>query len=149
MKLKKLSEDFYDDNKGLVEALDLLDGEWIPDKTRGHGVVQIKFKELTFAIPLRSRIKHDASCLSVGEKGLDFTKALLITKPEYISEESYKIPSKELYQLRVRKHTIAQRFEKYVNRYIKAKKINNKKVLNLPVYKYTTLQNYNEILLSD
>lgn len=60
--IKKLTRDFYNENTHLVEALDSFNGNWQKGKTRGYGVVIIS--SLTFAIPLRSNIKHSAAHLS-------------------------------------------------------------------------------------
>lgn len=148
MKIKKLSHDFYNDHKDLLEALDLVKGEWKESKERGHGIVQIVFKGLVFAIPLRSVLKHDAGCHTVGTKGLDFSKALLITDPDkYITEQEFKIDGSELHILRTKEHSLKKNFGKYVSRYIKAKKKNDKNVLRSMKYRYTTLQNYDDILL--
>jgi len=63
----------------------------IENKTRGFGLFIININELTFAIPLRSNIKHKASFATkksyVGNslgKGFDYSKALLITKSSYV-----------------------------------------------------------------
>jgi protein AbiQ len=68
MQLKKLDLSFYYANTNLVEALDNVYGYWIEGKTRGYGVVIINFKNLTFAIPLRSHINHNAAYLTVNNE---------------------------------------------------------------------------------
>lgn len=149
MKLKKLDFSFYQENKHLKEALDLVEGEWTPNKQRGHGIVEIKFNNLVFAIPLRSWINHKSCCLTTATGGLDFSKALLIEKKEYISTEDFKIPSKEFLVLQKKEITIAKRFGKYVTRYIKARGNRDRNILLSPEYRYSTLQNYDEALLSE
>lgn len=102
MNLKKLNKSFYDDNSHLQEALDNFNGSWAQGKVRGYGVVVINFNGLTFAIPLRSNIRHSAAYITVRShstgvkgKGLDFSKALLITQTSYISHLPFKISSDE------------------------------------------------------
>ena len=90
MHLKKLDQSFYNENTHLVQVLDKdSNGNWDEKKTRGYGFIFIQIEAgLTFGIPLRSKIKHDASYITKREpdvndsrvkgKGLDFTNALLI-----------------------------------------------------------------------
>ncbi|MDC9615869.1 hypothetical protein PSI19_18740 [Xenorhabdus khoisanae] len=126
MKLRKLDQAFYDENSHLIQAIDNEDGKWIPGKTRGHGIIVININQLTFAIPLRTSIKHNAAYITqksnqkgIKGKGLDYSKALLI---------------------------ITKKFEKYVEKYIKAVKKKDKHVLNSLEYRFTTLQNYHNQL---
>lgn len=149
MDIKKLSPNFYSENRHLTQALDLEDGKWTSNKERGHGVVQIKFKDLIFAIPLRSNIPHKSACFTVSNKGLDFAKALLIEKKEQISNENFMIAQAEFLILQKKEITIAKRFEKYINRYVKAKKNRDMNILNRMEYRYSTLPNYDDILLVD
>ncbi|WP_099137062.1 hypothetical protein [Xenorhabdus budapestensis] len=64
MKLRKLDQTFYDENVYLIQALDNENGKWIPGKTCGHGIVVININKLTFAIPLRISIKHNAAYIT-------------------------------------------------------------------------------------
>ncbi|MBT0992612.1 hypothetical protein KJ035_26405, partial [Salmonella enterica subsp. enterica serovar Typhimurium] len=91
IQLRTLTDQFYADNKGLQEALDgSNDG-----KVRGYGIVVIDLNGLVFGIPLRSHLNHKFGFVSERsegvKKGLDYTKALLIKKEEYVSR-AYKIP---------------------------------------------------------
>ncbi|WP_260608175.1 hypothetical protein [Vibrio cholerae] len=63
MELKKLDQSFYVDNPKVEQDLDFDSqlGTWNSSKTRGHGIVKITINGLTFAIPVRSYIKHNAS----------------------------------------------------------------------------------------
>jgi protein AbiQ len=148
MQLKKLDLSFYEANTGLVEALDNVYGHWIAGKTRGYGVVIINLKNLTFAIPLRSNISHNAAYLTVNNtnkgirKGLDFSKALLIRDNRYISNERYKIPAEEHKKLQGKEHFIIGKFEKYVEKYINAVSKSDKNILHSQEYRFTTLKNY-------
>ncbi len=149
MKIKKLDHSFYLENTHLIQALDFT-GSWDAEKTRGYGVVLIKVTdELTFAIPLRSRIKHGASYITErsavqGErgKGLDFSKAVLIAKPSYVSSSNFKIPPTHHNRLKGKEKYITNSFQKYVHGYIKAVKAKDTNILSSTDYRYTTLQNY-------
>lgn len=149
MELKKLDQSFYTENTHLQEALDLIDGHWTNCKVRGHGIVCISINDLIFAIPLRSNIGHDGAYLTLRKsretpmnKGLDFSKALLITKQEYISNEVFKIPRQEHEKLKDKAHFITQSFEKYVERYIFAIQKSDRNILAGSGYRFTTLRNY-------
>ena len=98
MLLKKLDQSFYDENTHLKEVLDLKDGVWIEGKTRRYGIVLIELNELTFGVPVRSYIRHKASYITercsqpdILGKGLDYSKALLLAKPNYISSMLSKL----------------------------------------------------------
>ncbi|WP_028301839.1 type III toxin-antitoxin system TenpIN family toxin [Oceanospirillum beijerinckii] len=149
MQLKKLDASFYLDHTHLKEALDNREGSWEVGKTRGYGVVIISINDLTFAIPLRSNIRHSAAYITVRGsqngvkgKGLDFSKALLITDEKYISAELFKTPSAEHTRLMEKEHFVTQKFEKYVQKYIKAMARKDRNILNSPEFRYSTLINY-------
>ena len=65
MQLKKLNTSFYTGNPIVQNALDYyaLDSKWDTTKERGHGVVKITINDLTFAIPVRSHVTHNASLI--------------------------------------------------------------------------------------
>jgi len=151
--IKKLDNSFFIDNYHLYDVLDCYDGVWDRSKVRGYGIVVISFDALTFAIPLRSNINHGASyitvkCMSGNSKGkgLDFSKALLITKQSYISNISYKIPHKEHKKIKNKSFYIMAQFEKYVSKYISAIQNSNQFILNDIEYRFTTLSNYHNEL---
>lgn len=150
MLLRKLDPTFYTENAHLKEALDNHHGNWERGKTRGYGIAVITItKDLKFAIPLRTNIKHSASYITVKQnrhashgKGLDFSKALLIEQPSYVSSEVFKIPSEEFKILRSKSRFITLTFEKYVNRYVGAVNSNDNNILASEEYRFCTLINY-------
>lgn len=147
MDLKKLDKSFYPENTHLKQALDLIEGKWITGKSRGHGIVVISVKGLLFAIPLLSNILHSSSYPTQGKhgskhKGLDYSKALLLTKISYVSNEIFRIPNAEKNKLRNKNRVITQKFTQYVVKYIKAIETDNQRILNSLDYRFTTLQNY-------
>lgn len=141
MKLAKLHDDFFNENKGLVEVLDKnRQGEWDGEKTRGYGVVLISVADgLTFGIPLRSRITHSSCFRTVNDAGLDYSKAVLITNPAHVAD-AFKIPSDQYVKIVDREIFITQRFEKYVERYIFGVRKGDVNILR--GYRFSTLQNY-------
>ncbi len=110
MQVKKLDISFYAANTHLINALDLVNGQWFTGKARGYGIIILSINNHTFAVPLRSSIKHRASFPTVGQhgathKGMDFSKALLITQQSYISNDVFKIPPDEHSKIKVRRTT--------------------------------------------
>lgn len=148
MHLKKLDNSFYTDNAHLKEALDNYNGRWESGKVRGYGVVVISINNLTFAIPLRSNIRHSASYITLRNKssGLDFSKALLISDEKYISDIPFKIDYNQHKNLVNKEHYITQKFEHYVSRYIFAIKKEDENILSSSEYRYSTLVNYHQEL---
>ncbi|EHF5043414.1 TPA: hypothetical protein L8Q31_005053 [Klebsiella pneumoniae] len=158
MELKKLDESFYTDNPVVIQALDfnIVNNEWMSHdgKVRGHGVVQIDIDGLTFAIPVRSNIKHDASYIlevnrdenkdrRIKGMGLDYSKALLIRKTEHISNNIFVLRTKEAgRKLQGKEQHIQKQFNKYVMRYVKAVEKNDRRILNDEEYRFSTLVNY-------
>jgi len=143
IKLRTLTDQFYADNKGLQEALDSSnDG-----KVRGYGIVVIDLKGLMFGIPLRSHLNHKFGFVSQRSegttKGLDYTKALLIQKEEYVSR-SYKIPVDEFTYINDKKEKIQEEFKKFVTRYTEAHFKKDENILRN--YRYSTLKNYHKEL---
>lgn len=141
MELKKLEDLFYLENSHLLEVLDKdKAGSWTSDKTRGYGVVVCSYQDLRFGIPLRSRINHKFCFLTKDDKGLDFSKSVLLLKDEYISVKPFIIPADERNLLLSKSHFILGRFSHYVERYVFGWAKADKNILR--DYRYTTLVNY-------
>jgi protein AbiQ len=81
-----------------------------------------------------------------GNKGLDFSKALLITKDSYISAFPFKIPSNQHKNLLNKEYFISQKFQKYILKYVKAVHNKDKNILNSKEYRFTTLINFHDRL---
>ncbi|EJB8530826.1 hypothetical protein MW374_004766 [Vibrio parahaemolyticus] len=153
MELKKLSASFYDENPTVENALDYYsdDGLWDQTKIRGHGVVNITVNNLMFAIPVRSNVTHSASYIllkntqnrRIKGMGLDYSKALLIRKPEYVSDENFNLKVKDAGKKLVGKEKhVTDQFEKYVKKYIHAVTVKDQNILSDQEYVHTTLINY-------
>lgn len=148
--LKKLTEEFYNDNPNLIEALD---GGWSQSaKVRGYGIVVISINSLVFGIPLRSHIRHKHSFFTdttqeqstEGRKGLDFSKAILLSDSKYLDDSSFKVPVNEFDRIQDNHQHIVEKFTKYVEKYMKAVNKSDKYVLR--IYNYSTLKNYHSEL---
>ena len=157
MELKKLDCSFYADNPKVEQALDfdMESGAWLKSKVRRHGVVQISFSNLTFAIPVKSFIKHSASLIlqvdrtgnDVKGMGLDYSKALLIKKESHVSSSVFVLTSKSAGKKLVGKEGhVTSQFTKYVEKYISAIKKSDTRILNSREYRFTTLINYHKEL---
>ncbi len=78
-----------------------------------------------FAIPLRSDIKHPHALWTDKKNccGVDFSKAVVVLKPEYIdAKTSPHIRENEFEALRGKEYIIKQRMIKYILKYKEAKK---------------------------
>lgn len=157
MELKKLDTSFYTDNPTLIQALDYdsKTNQWNGSKIRGHGIVAITINNLTFAIPVRSYIKHKASFIlevdrankDIKGMGLDYSKAMLIRDQNHITSNVFLLRNKESGKKLVGKEAhITSQFQKYVERYILAFKKGDKRILNSLEYRFTTLINYHKEL---
>lgn len=150
MQLKRLDRTFFPDHTHLRNALDLYDGTWDSGKIRGYGFVVIKInKNLTFAIPKRSRIRQKRAFITkrsrekgVYGKGLDYSKALLITRSSYIFHSPFKIAYDEHKKIMNSGSQIRTEFEEYVNDYIGAVRSGDQNLLDSKEFQFTTLVNY-------
>lgn len=111
-----LTEQFYKKYNKCVEIL------YKPK--RPYIVHLVEYKGLTFAIPVRSNIKHKFSYITMNEdgknKGLDFTKAVIITDFNYISKYQVKINQIEYLKLDKNRKYIEKKMLSYVKTYKKA-----------------------------
>lgn len=140
MLIQKLEDIFFDENAHLEEVLDKRLGQWDGEKKRGYGIVLIQLNNLRFGIPLRSHISHSACFKTVGTKGLDFSKAVLLAKDEYVSDTPFMIPTAEFVKIKDRTHFIQNKFSKYVEKYVQSVKKQDINVLK--EYRFSTLRNY-------
>lgn len=139
MKISKLLPVFYHNNNHLSETLD---GNGTPgEKNRGYGIVVIEINNnLRFGIPLRSHLRHKHGFKTIGDKGLDYSKAVLIGNAVFIGQP-FTIPRDEYIKIKDREHFITSRFQKYVERYIVLANRGDTNALQQS-YRYTTLVNY-------
>lgn len=140
--IKKIKDEFFSDNPGLLEIMD--------DKDRGYGYIQCLIDGYNFAIPLRSSIRHNHCFVTstphdgVGVKGLDYTKAIIVP-PSYLAG-TFVIDNREYRRIFRNQNNIINTFNDYINNYKMYAK-----GYEIPdeyghAYQYTTLINYHSEL---
>lgn len=88
MKLRILSREFYDTYAGCKEIL--------KKTNRPYACLTIELDGVLFAIPFRHHIRHKYAFHTLGEAGLDFTKAVVITDSRFLTDDHPSIvPSAE------------------------------------------------------
>lgn len=112
MRLIYLTDKFYTDYAECKEIL--------RKKTRPYACIEIEIDGLTFAIPFRHNIEHKYAFRTVGKAGLDYSKAVIITKPEYISAQAAVIDSKEFARIKGKEQRLINDMRKYYRLYLKA-----------------------------
>lgn len=147
--LRQLTEDFYSENIHLEELLDKMKDGTFVDKGRGYGVLMVDVLGHKFAIPLRSGMQHKNNFATViskdsskitRRKGLDYTKAVIITEERFVSDHPFKIPQDQFVKISKSEHLIILDFTKSISRYIKAVQKQDKNILW--EYRYSTFKNY-------
>ena len=137
MQLKILSKEFYDTYSECNEILKKSD--------RPYACLTIEVDGILFAIPFRHHIKHKYAFHTIGEAGLDYTKAVIITNGSYLTNEKPTIESKEFAVIKREEPKIRYGFKQYVNQYRRAMKHrDNPRSIN--ILKYSALQYFEEYL---
>lgn len=154
MKFVLLTHDFFENNKHLKEIEKKED--------RPYLVFVVNIGNLKFAISIRSRIKHKHFFSSLGlsnqeidnniksrngNRGLDYSKAILITDDNYIRTDTgvVYISEEEFNYLKGKEYQVKFGMETYISKYIKAYSKQHIKS-NKYLCELSTLQNYhNEI----
>ena len=120
-------------------------------KTRPYIVLLICIDNNTFALPMRTNIRHNccyrfrnSSRPTDSVTGIDFSKAVIVNDPAYINGLA-EIDNKEFVELNDRIGFIIGKFQSYLRGYIKyAQGTANE--FQASKYRYTTLQYfYNEL----
>ena len=110
-----LENNFYKDYSTCREIL--------KKTNRPYAVFLIKLNNLTFAVPVRSHITHKYSIKTIGNKGLDFSKAVVINDIQrYISKKHAYINNREYQIIMEQKWKITKKMEDYIKKYKKALK---------------------------
>lgn len=144
MKYIFLSKEFY--NKYKHELYPEIEYK----ENRPYVLLLLTIDGLNYAIPFRSHITHNYAFFTNKEKkcGIDYTKAVIITKKEYIQEfyegKPIRIRKEERKALFGQKHVIINGIKDYIKEYKRAvkNKINNK----FFVFKVSTLQYFHKEL---
>ena len=138
MKYIFLSESFFNDYSNCPEIEQ--------KRFRPYIMLLIEIEDLTFAIPLRSHIKHKfAFFTDINNRcGVDYSKAVVIKDKKYIDNKHPKIRQNEYKTLLNKSHIIYKEFSKYIEDYKNAVKNNaNRKYY---MYQYSTLQYFHKEL---
>lgn len=114
MKLVYLTEKFYARFQNCPEILE--------KSTRPYACLEVEIDGLTFAIPFRHHIKHKYAFHTVGDAGLDYSKAVVISESDYIREFTGVIDTRELNALKGRDAVILNGMRKYYQLFLKSKK---------------------------
>ena len=143
--LNRLSNDFYLDHPyNLFPEIE-------QKKDRPYIVLLIKIENYNFALPLRTNIKHNycykfskTGRETLSATGVDFTKAVVIDKLNYIGEET-SIDDKEYLELSKKYYFIIGKFKKYLDGYIDYMK-NGGNEFVVKKYQFCTLKYFNKQL---
>lgn len=137
MTLKILSKEFYDTYSDCKEIL--------KKENRPYACLTINLDGLLFAIPFRHHIKHKYSFITIGDAGLDYTKAIVIVNTHFLSDDKPTIEGKEFAILKKNEQKIRYSFRQYINQYKRAlNHRDNPRSIN--ILKYSALQYFEEYL---
>lgn len=134
MRLVKLSSLFY---KQYCNSNEILKKE-----SRPYMCLEIRIDGVDYAVPLRHHIHHNYSFMTTNEAGLDYTKAVPIIDPLFLSNDTPWIDTNEWNTLKRNEKKIIYGFKKYLNQYKRAvAHPNNPR--NANILKYSSLQYFN------
>ena len=122
--------------------------EILAKKNRPYLVLLVEYRSLKFAIPFRSNIQHTHAYKFESENakrtssGLDFSKSVIIFNEDEVGMPAH-IDSKEHTELMKRYMFIVEKFQKYIDDFIKGL---NKEPLP-PKYNFSSLTFYRSFLI--
>ena len=134
-----LSEKFYDDYSNCLEIEH--------KRFRPYIMLILQIDNLTFALPMRSHIKHKYAYITDAENncGVDYSKAVIINDEEkYIAKIKPNIRENEYKALFGKEYIITKEFSKYLSNYKKS--IIAKADRTKYMYKYSTLKYFHKEL---
>lgn len=94
--------------------------EILQKRDRPYACLEIEIDGLLFAVPFRHHIRHRHAFFTVGEAGIDYTKAVVIEKPDYISADHATINSAEWSRIKGRESVIVNGMRRYYRLYLNA-----------------------------
>ena len=112
MRLIYLTDDFFDRYADCKEILQKRD--------RPYACLKIEIDGHTFAIPFRHHIAHKYAYFTIGEAGLDYSKAVIIEDERYIAAGEAVIDSAEMKTIKGRESVIANGMRRYYKVYLNA-----------------------------
>lgn len=120
---------------------------------RPYVVLLVEISNVKFAIPLRTNIRHSfcykfktSDRETKSSTGIDFTKAVVISKDSYLGEKT-DINDKEYLEIQEKAFFIIKKFKKYVTDYISFKKNGGNEYI-AKRYLFSTLKYFDGILLN-
>lgn len=126
-----LSDAFYRKYSGCPEIL--------KKQTRPYVCLAVEVDGMLFAIPFRHHIRHKYAFFTVGEAGLDYTKAVVIEDMSMVSSATPTIEQKEFNSLKGRDALVESGMRKYYGLVLKSKRYpGNRHYAN--ILKYSALQ---------
>lgn len=114
-------------------------------KGRPYLMLKVRLNELDFLIPFRSNINHKHSFKTIKNKGLDFSKVLILKDQSDIKQHILLFDDNEYQIINSNFKVIKKRLISYITKYKKAllkPYIKRNKLL----IKYSTLKNYHKEL---
>ena len=145
MQLRYLSSLFYQRYKDCKEIMS-------KGETRPYIILVVEVEHKRFAIPIRTNLHKTKDCYESNPQansGLDYTKAVVIEKDDYIDSTKYpEIEHKEYNYIKFKEHEIKRAFAKFVTEYkkdvIRHKK--NPAIPENPRFRYCALQYFKKEL---
>ncbi len=131
MKLIHLSDKFYSDYANCKEIL--------TKDSRPYACLAVEIDGKIFAIPLRHHINHEYAFITLPNRGLDYTKAVVISTPDYIADTKVWIDAADFARIKDREKDIVKGMSRYYRLYLKAAaNANNRFYQN--ILRYSSLQ---------
>ena len=145
VELRYLSSLFYQKYKDCSEILS-------KGETRPYAILLIEVEKQKFAVPIRTHLHKTKDCYESNPKtnsGLDYTKAVVITRDDYIDSKKYpEIEHKEYNFIKFKEKEIKLAFRKFVSDYKKdfIRHQKNQNIPKNPRFQYCTLQYFKKEL---
>lgn len=112
MNLVLLSPAFYSAYAGCPEIL--------TKPARPYVCLAVTIDGVRFAIPIRHHIPHQWAFFTIDRRGLDYTKAVVLSRPEYIGSTGAWIEQAEFDLLKKKERMIINGMRHYLQAYKKA-----------------------------
>lgn len=113
--------------------------EMLHKEERPYICLTVEVDGRDYAIPIRHHVSHKYGFNTIGERGLDYTKAVLIESESYISGDAPIIDTVEWRKIQMNKNLIYTGFSKYLRDY-KHALAHRAHLRNDNIIKYSALQ---------
>jgi protein AbiQ len=136
MRLIYLSPEFYNKYGNCKEILKKQD--------RPYVYLEVEIEGTSFAIPFRHHISHKHAFITYDDCGLDYTKAVVISTPDYIGAGTPNVNRDEYKLIRRSEQQIYTGFARYIRIYKRAVKA-PENPNNARIIQYSALQYFDEL----